>query len=197
MVVSDDFYANLRIALGWLKNPTLGPAREWLRWETVEGYREKDFDFLDATLRTQLDTSVTAFRKIAESVPITREPNDQEIADAKKELETILQITQPERYYALEAFRLEVKLNDALRGKLPEWVTGIKCRSELDDEDEPVLRIWIEVTEETADRGWILEQGGNLWKGVNAAARRLSPKHPISTQFRDSTEQIQAQGVAP
>ncbi len=129
----------------WLR--ILRSATIWLTPAAVKGFRPADFYGLPSDTLEELKQRVSRFKAIAANVPSKQPATEQQINAALPELLRIVEIL--EANLGPEAVRAQRLLEDV---DWPAYVLGFFCESAEAWDGEPMLRIWIVVTDEVANR---------------------------------------------
>lgn len=162
-----DFWYNVRAAAGLLTHvpvadvpkldanrieEKLQDADVWLNSQSVGGFDERDFDFLNAEERKRLVECVRQFRSIASSVPKNTSPTPEQIAEAKPAFVEILKILRPDKYSDPDTMRIGKRIEEQVRGQLPDWVHDLRFETGNDHIGDPAVFIWAEIDDSIPQR---------------------------------------------
>jgi hypothetical protein len=184
----DDFWLNLRTAVQFLV-PTVSaesasqdvPDLEqklqstagWLTPGSVDDFDPQDFAFLAPADLDRLQRSVEAFRQVASQVPGDRPASPQQLESAATPFGEIVRLLRPHLFPNLETFKIQYRLENELRGKLPRWVEDFVCETGVDLTDDPALWVWVYVSQEAVDNDLVVKEGQKVREVVLSAVRRL------------------------
>lgn len=161
----------------------------WLTPRAVEGFREHDFEFLDEGERTHLAELVEAFRNVAEQVPQDGPADEEQVREALRAFQGVLEILEPHRYADEESLVIGKKLQRELAGRLPEWVREFRMESGPDSTGDPGVWIWVVLDDEATDRSRFAENNRTVRKLIFDAAEEASIDRWPYIRFRSVSEQ--------
>jgi hypothetical protein len=184
----DDFWINLRTAARALIPPVptdlpipesayrerlLQSADAWLTPRSVDEFDLRDFSFLEPEDLDRLRRNVEAFREVASQVSEDQPASEQQVQEAMAPFEEIIHLLRPHQFYYFEAFKIQYRLEHALRGKLPPWIESFVCEIGTDVVNDPALFVTLNVSREAADNEFVVTKGRQVRDQVQAAIRRL------------------------
>jgi hypothetical protein len=207
----DHFWLNLRTAVS-LISPTIttdwkdldpvilerriGTALMGLTPRSLEGFDPEDFTFLDQHQQAELGLAVERFRAIVGEVSRDQPVTPQQTEQALDSFETILRILQPHRFRDAESFQTQVRLGTKLQGRLPRWVTGLRCETGTDTAGDLALWIWVEVTDDATTKGRIEKEGQVIHDLIESAYRETGGRRWPFIRFRSPDAFARRQGGA-
>jgi hypothetical protein len=200
-----EFWANVRSSGGFLlrraavDSPRLDANRierilhrshKWLTPKAVEEFDPADFEFLSEEERRDLQESVTRFLQVVEQVPESGQPSAVRVEAALPPFRRIVDILRPDKYADLDALVIGKRLEQYLRGRLPDWVRELVFETGNDATlGEPAIWIWVEIADEAAKEE-VFSQNTRLARSiVHEAARKIAPDRWPFIRFRSSSEQ--------
>jgi hypothetical protein len=182
----EEFWQNLRTAaplLGSPDAPESDPAL-WLKPRTVDGFDPAEFQFLPADQGQTLEESVRRFRAVAGAVSKKRRPTPEQVREAREALAGVLDLLPTQQFWDAESFRTHVGLNRVLAGQLPKWVTGVTCETGVDHVGDPVMRIWVDVTDKAVDQRKIEKHGRTIRDQMEEAYHAVGGRRMPFIRFR-------------
>jgi hypothetical protein len=200
-----EFWANVRSAGGLIlrraavDSPRLDAnrierilrrSRKWLTPKAVEEFDPADFAFLSDEERRDLQDSVNRFLQVVEHVPERGRPSEEQVEAALPPFRRIVEILRPDKYADLDALVIGKRLEQYLRGRLPDWVRELVFETGNDATlGEPALWIWVEVADEAAKEGVFSQNTRTVRSIVDPAGRKIAPDRWPFVRFRSSSEQ--------
>jgi hypothetical protein len=200
-----EFWANVRSTGGLISrraavdSPRLDAHRierilrkssKWLTPKAVEEFDPHDFEFLSEEERRDLQESVNRFLQAVEHVPESGRPSEAQVEAALAAFRRIVDILRPDKYADLDALVVGKRLEQYLRGRLPEWVRELVFETGNDATlGEPAIWIWVEIADDAAEDD-VFSQNTRLARSiVDEAARKIAPDRWPFILFRSSSEQ--------
>ncbi len=183
----EEFWQNLRAAAPLLGSPSGAPEADpsaWLKPRTVDGFDPAEFTFLPADQWQALEERVRRFRAVAAAVPKKRPPTPEQVREARAALTGVLELLPTHQFWDAESFRTHVGLNRELAGQLPKWVTGVTCETGEDHIGDPVMRIWVDVTDKAVDQRKIEKHGRTIRGQVEEAYYAVGGRRMAFIRFR-------------
>jgi hypothetical protein len=200
-----EFWANVRSAGGFLlrraavDSPRLDAnriervlrrSRKWLTPKAVAGFDPDDFAFLSEEERRDLQESVNRFLQVVEQAPESGQPSEAQVEAALLPFKQIVEILRPDKYADRDALVSGKKIEQYLRGRLPDWVRELVFETGNDSTlGEPAIFIWVEIADEAAEDDVFSENTRLAWDIVDEAARKVDPERWPFNRFRSSSEQ--------
>jgi hypothetical protein len=184
----DEFWVNLRTAVRFLvptvstDSPSqdadylerlLQSAAVWLTPRSVDEFEPQDFTFLDPADFEQLCRNVEAFRRVASQVSGDKPASPQQLQEAATAFEQIVRLLRPHQFLDFESFKIQYRLERALRGKLPHWIESFVCQTGTDVGNDPAVWVTLNVSQEAVDKELVVKEGRLVREVVDAAVRRL------------------------
>ncbi|QGJ70670.1 Hypothetical protein PBC10988_23680 [Planctomycetales bacterium 10988] len=123
----------------------------WLTPRAVEGYQERDFEFLEDGERAELTSHVNAFQKIAQQVPSDQPATDEQHDQALPHFRKIVQILNPRKYADLAAFKIGKQVERLIAGELPKYVQELRFQTGSDSTGDPGIWVLVIVNEKATD----------------------------------------------
>lgn len=161
----------------------------WLTPNSVKGFDERDFNFLDPDEREVLTRSVTRFREIAQRVPPDKPATDNDIQQALPEFQRIVEITAPNRYADPEAFKIGKILEKHIGDRVPPSVLEMRFETGQDSNGGKGLWIWVVFKDEIANETDVLSANATAVKKLIAdAVREAGIKRWPYVRFRAESE---------
>jgi hypothetical protein len=157
----------------------------WLTPATVEGFDPGDFYFLSPDEREDLKSSVDEFRRVAETVPDNGPATDEQIRAGGTALSRILEILRPGENPDPDAFRASKILQNL---RFPEVVKVIR-EFDTDATGEPVIRVWVVLKDEVAERPTYFEEAVRIRDQIDLALRRHGVRRWPYILFHSASEQ--------
>jgi hypothetical protein len=201
----EEFWANVRSAGGFLlrraavDSPRLDASRierilrrsrKWLTPKAVEGFDPDDFAFLSEEERRDLQESVAHFLRVVEQVPGNGRPSEAQVEAALPQFKRIVEILRPDKYADRDALVSGKKIEQYLRGRLPDWVRELVFETGNDSTlGEPAIFIWVEIADEAAEDDVFSENTTLAERIVREAARKVDPERWPFILIRSSSEQ--------
>src|SRR5262249_10344 len=140
--------------------------------------------------RRDLQESVDRFLRVVEQVPGNGRPSEAQVEAALPPFQRIVEILRPDKYAERDALVIGKRLEQYLRGRLPDWVREVVCETGNDGNvGEPALWIWVEVADEAAKEGVFSQNTRTVRSIVDPAARKIAPDRWPFVRFRSSSEQ--------
>jgi hypothetical protein len=162
---------------------------DWLTPRAVQGYDPDDFEFLSVEERRDLEESVHRFLQVAEQVPATARASEAQVQAALPAFRRIMEILRPDKYADLDALIIGKRIEQFLRGRLPEWVKELVFETGNDAQGEPALWIWVEIDDDAAAEEVFSQNTRSARNIVDAAARKLAAERWPYIRFRTTSEQ--------
>jgi hypothetical protein len=202
----EDFYDNVRLGQRLLSRPavetdsthlspgalaaTLARADMWLSPRVVKGYSAEEMDFLAPEERDALDEAVAGFKRIARDVPADAPATPEQGATARRHLEAILQILQPNRFrdpHEWVAARLLDQYRAAHAGEGPLADLRYRFESNFDGDRFLVVYLILEDDVVRSDRFYPTARG--LEAEVERFLMRRGAELTPSFRVRSASEQ--------
>jgi hypothetical protein len=200
-----EFLANIRSAGGLISpraavdSPRLDARRieyilrqshRWLTPKAVEGFDPDDFAFLSKEERRDLQESVDRFLRVAEHVPGSAQASESQLKAAIPAFRKIVKILRPDKYADPDALVIGKRIEQFLRGRLPDWVRELVFDTGSDAQGDPALWIWVEIDDEAAAEDVFAQNTRSAWNVVEMAARKLAMDRWPYIRFRTTSEQL-------
>lgn len=163
-------------------------ATTWLTPESVNGFREEDFSFLNSSERRELADAVTGFRTIARRIPPDQPATDQQIREALPHFLRIFTILRPDKYNDPEALVLGKQVEQRLAGSLPEAVLDLRFETGEDVGGQPALWIWVILKDEAVQGDALAKNTQAIRQILHRAVRELGFAHWPYVHFRTASE---------
>ncbi len=208
----DDFWLNLRAAVQFLIPPVfaepasqdvpdleqkLQSATGWLAPRSVDDFDPQDFAFLAPADLDRLQRRVEAFRQVASQVPADQPATPEQLAPASAAVAEIVRLLRPHLFPTFETFKIQYRLEQELRGKLPRWVEDFVCETGVDVGDDPALWVWLYVSQEAVDNDLVVKEGQQVRAVALSAVRRLRIDRWPYVRFQSRAELALAQEGGP
>jgi hypothetical protein len=164
----------------------------WLTPRAVEGFAEKDFDFLPDEERKSLANLVNEFRSVASRVD-PKGPIPTDVVDRAAPLfRDIVQRLGFDRYEDAEAYRLGKQIEQTLTPHWPEEIAELRFKTGLDQTGDPGLWIWA-ILNDAASRSddQFLQNAQRLRPLLDTVARQVAPDRWPYLSFRSLAEQLE------
>ena len=163
---------------------------DWLTPRAVQGYDPDDFEFLSAEERRDLEESVHRFLQVADQVPATARASEAQVQAALPAFRRIVEILRPDKYADLDALVIGKRIEQYLRGRLPDWVRELVFETGNDAVlGEPALWIWVEVDDDAAAEDVFHQNTRSVRDVLEPAVRKLATDRWPFIRFRSTSEQ--------
>ena len=190
----EEFWSHIQGAASNLRSTAQPPL--WLKARTMAGFDIADFGFLEETERSALEAAVNRFLAVARQVTRKQPATPEQIAEATPALEEILRILDPTHYAHAEALRVQTLLRRELADDLPKWVTKLSCETRDDSLGEPGIWIWLDVTDDAVDKGYIEEHGMEVYQTVKDAFEDVGSRRYPFVRMRSPDVPKRRRGVS-
>jgi hypothetical protein len=166
-------------------------AHLWLTPNVVEGFDISDFDFLSDQERQTLSESVDRFRQVVEQVPADAVPSTEQVQEALPHFRRIVELLRPDRYANPDAFIIGKRIEQLVRGQVPEWFKEKEMVFETgnDANGDPALWIWVEIDDTAADETVFSQNTRAVRNTLEMAVRKLGIDRWPYIRFRTVSEQ--------
>jgi hypothetical protein len=200
----DDFWINVLRTAEWrvlgsaVDSPRLDQERiktilqsstAWLTPQSVEGYDERDFDFLSDEERRQLTQSVQQFRAVVGQVSSNGPPADDLIRQAIPAFAIIVELIAPDRYEDPDALRIGKRIERQVAGKLPPWVRELVFATGLSANGDPSIWIWVEADDSVVPDQVIYDTMDEIREILRKATKQIGEGRWAYIRLRASSEQ--------
>lgn len=157
----------------------------WLTPAAVQGFDERDFDFLPSHERDQLSRSVRDFTHVARQVDPRKPATDSQIQEALPHFLRIVEILGANKYADPDALVLGKRIEQQIAGRIPEAVLELRFETGEDSSGGEGLWVWVVLKDDVAkDNSELLNAVGEIRELLKDAARQLGLKPWLYVRFR-------------
>ncbi len=132
--------------------------------------------------------SVQRVLEVASQVPPDTSPPDQKVQEALPEFRCILEILRLDKYSDPEAFVIGKKLEQLLKGRLPEWVRDLRLETGPDVIGDPALWVWVELDDDAARKEVFANNTKMVQQKLEAAIHEIGVERWPFVRFRTVSE---------
>ncbi len=161
----------------------------WLTPKSVEGFNERDFDFLSDGERKELSDSVRQFVSVARQVDPRKPASDSQIQEALPHFRRIVEILGGNKYADPDGFVLGKMIERQIAGRMPESVLELRFETGEDSSGDEALWVWVVFKDEVAENEDVLLSNVNDVREIlRDAVRQLGIKRWPYVRFRTNSD---------
>ena len=165
----------------------LQSATIWLTPKSVEGFDERDFEFLPEAERMELAAAVEAFRTIARGVSPSRPASNDEIKQALPQFQRVIEILGINRYADAEAFKIGKEVELRVAGRLPDSVLELRFETGVDSSGGEAIWVWVIFEDELGEEA-LLSSVESVRQLLGDAIRQLGVRRWPYVRFRTNAD---------
>lgn len=169
----------------------------WLTPRAVEGFEERDFDFLNMDERVQLSEAVRLFRDVAVQVDPKQPARPEQMQAALPYFQRIVEILGSNKYSDSDAFMLGKSIERHIAGRVPNTVLELRFETGDDSSGDAGLWVWVVLDDRVADDDEeLLANTSAIEQLITDAVRQLGIRRWPYVRFRTNSdlEPLQADG---